>query len=172
MTQTWLPALITLEEHAGNWDRYLKVIYGHFRRDFVLSQPRFKGSRVGIRRKPDDQDKEATFWHLISEGEEDERYPNLRRCERIRWPRPIIEHHEELCIKVWENQRRGKSNVCIWYEEVDYLVVLGRRRDYMLLLSAYPVQPHTKRRLRREYEAYIANTACKADGVVYSSYTW
>ena len=163
MIPTWLPALITLPEHAGNWDKYLKVIYHHFRKDFVLSQPSFKGNRVGIRHMPLDQDKEATFWHLISEGkkeEEEKRNPDLRRCERIRWPRPIIEHHEESSIKVWENERRGKTNICIWCAEANYLVVLGRRKGYILLLSAYPVEPHTKRRLRKEYEAYIANAAC------------
>jgi hypothetical protein len=34
---------------------------------------------------------------MIQEGRtEDERTPDLRRCERIRWPRPIIERLERL----------------------------------------------------------------------------
>lgn len=34
--------------------------------------------------------KEATFWHMIQEGRiEEDRTPDIRRCERIRWPKPI-----------------------------------------------------------------------------------
>ncbi|MNH30689.1 hypothetical protein D3C79_909980 [compost metagenome] len=44
--------------------------------------------RLGLKRHPVIQGKEATFWHMISEGnDEAERLPDLRRCERIRWPR-------------------------------------------------------------------------------------
>src|SRR4030066_170192 len=59
--------------------------------------------------------KEATFWHLISEGKsEKDRLPDLRRCERIRWPRPIIEHHDRLTIKFWGPERKGGKRTCFW----------------------------------------------------------
>ena len=80
--------------------------------------------------------------------------PDLRRCERIRWPRPIIDHGAEPVIRVWENERKGERRICLWLENADYLVVLARRRGYVLLWTAYPVtQPHRRRKLLREYEA-------------------
>jgi hypothetical protein len=101
------------------------------------------------------QGKEATFWHLISEGElESDRLPDLRRCERIRWPRPVIEHTTEPVIKVWENERGSEKRVCLWLESAEYLVVLARRKSYVLIWTAFPVtEAHRKRKLQREYEA-------------------
>jgi hypothetical protein len=109
-----------------------------------------------------EQGKEATFWHLISEGKvEGERLPDMRRCERIRWPRPIIEHADEPVIKIWENKRKRETRICIWFEDVEYLVVLASRKGYVLLWTAYPVTwAHTKRKLQKEYEAFLkANAA-------------
>lgn len=97
---------------------------------------------------------------MISEGSiENERLPDLRRCERIRWSRPIIEHTDLLEIKVWQNtRRRGEIRILIWFEKVDYLIVLAKRKpkttknEYILLCTAYPVtRIHTKRKLKKEY---------------------
>ena len=162
MNSDWLPPLVYLQEHGGNWDKYLRAIYEVFRTDFVLSHPDFRGLPVRIRHMPRDDNKEATFWHLISEGKgEEERIPDLRRCERIRWPRPVVENHFVSGIRVWESRRGVKTNICIWFLEVDYLVVLGKRNGYVLLVTAYPVIYDNKRRdLEREYAAFMANAAC------------
>ena len=158
----WLPPLVLFQEYNGNWERYVDILYRYFKKDFVDSSPTFRDNRLALKRHPMEQGKEATFWHLISEGRvEDERLPDLRRCERIRWPRPIIEHADDPLIKVWENKRKGEKRICIWFEDVEYLVVLALRKGYILLWTAYPVtRPHRKRKLQKEYEAYIkANAA-------------
>jgi hypothetical protein len=158
MTQEpdWLPALVRLTDYKGDWSRYLAALYTFFKRDFVDSQPVFEGTALALKRHPTSQGKEATFWHLISEGKkEEDRLPDLRRCERIRWPRPIIEHSCDGQIKVWENERRGETRICLWLECCEYLVVLAKRRGYILLWTAYLVTyPHQKRKLQKEYEAY------------------
>ena len=61
---------------------------------------------------------------MISEGSvEEERTPDLRRMERIRWPAPVIEHSDDGVIKVWRNQRRrNETRILLWLEELDYLV--------------------------------------------------
>jgi hypothetical protein len=161
----WLPPLICLPDCGGNWDRYVEALYRHFKRDFVDTHPSFRGVRVSFMRRPMDQGKVATFWHLISEGEvESERLPDLRRCERIRWPRAIIEHPDDASIKVWENERRGDTRICLWLESEEYLVVLGKHKDYRLLLTAYLVRKeHSKRKLQREYEAYILKGSAAPD---------
>jgi hypothetical protein len=125
--------------------------------------------KLAVKRYPlADDGKEVTFWHIISEGKtEDNRLPDLRRCERIRWPRPIIEHSEYPKIKLWENERRGEKRICIWFEEVEYLVVLAKRKDYILFWTAYPVlRDHRKKKLNKEYEEYLKAGDAQKDGTV------
>ena len=150
----WLPALVLLDDYEGIWEKYVKALYEFFENDFVHDRPMFKGNPLTLKRQPLIEGKEATFWHLISEGQtEEERNPDLRRCERIRWPRATIDHSEEDCIKVWENTRGRETRVCLWLETQDYLVILAKRRDYYILWTAYSVtRGHTKRKLRKEYE--------------------
>jgi hypothetical protein len=152
----WLPALILFENCAGDWERYLRVIYAYFKQDFIDSRPEYRGTRLGLKRHPVVEGKEATFWHVISEGSaEEDRLPDLRRCERIRWPRPVIEHADELVIKIWENERKGEKRINLWLENQEYLVVLAVRKTYILLWTAFPVtQPHRKALLQKEYEAF------------------
>ena len=79
--------------------------------------------------------------------------PDMRRCERIRWPRPVIDHSGDEAIKIWENVRKGEKRICLWLEKEEYLVILAERRGYILLWTAYPVtQEHTKRKLRKEFK--------------------
>jgi hypothetical protein len=153
----WLPPLIRLNDYHGDWERYVNALYDHFKHEFIDSHPFLDGVRISFMRRPMDQGKVATFWHLISQGKvEEERLPDLRRCERIRWPRAIIEHADEAYVKVWENQRPKGKRICLWLEGKEYLVVLGKGDGYRLLLTAYPVtQQHSKRKLQREYEAYV-----------------
>lgn len=93
----WLPPLVLFTDYGGNWNRYVEALYSYFKQDFVDSSPSFRGTQLALKRHPMEHGKEATFWHLISEGQvEDKRVPNLRRCERIRWPRPIIEYVDDL----------------------------------------------------------------------------
>ena len=98
------------------------------------------------------------FWHIISEGmTEDERLPDLRRCERIRWPRPMIEAIALSHIKWWRNRRKEEERIVIALDDYSYIVVLADRGDYVLLWTAYCVeQEHTRRKLHREYEAFIS----------------
>lgn len=161
---SWLPELILLDDYNGNWQEYLAQIYSIFHRDFVQSKPNYKGLTINQKRHPEYDGKSATFWHLISEGSSEEsRIPNFRRCERIGWPRPIIENYGDSCLKVWENSRKGKQNVCLWFEAEEYLLILSKRNDYFLLWTGYMVtQNHRKRKLEREYEEWKkANAAPK-----------
>ena len=150
----WLPSLILLEDYAGNWDRYLAEVYGVFYGDFRSSRPIFGGQAV----KYDDRlqnGKETAFWHMISEEDKatGQRLPDLRRCERIRWVRTVIEHIDDERVSVWENERHGRKRIVLWMEEQDYLVVLEERPKGYFLLTAYRTnREHTRRKLRRDRE--------------------
>lgn len=155
----WLPPLVLFSIAGGNWDTYLDTVYGFFKADFVDSKPNFQGRRLGLKRHPVIHGMEATFWHMIQEGAvEDDRIPDLRRCERIRWPRPIIENDTDSAIKIWRNKRGNEERVCLWFEQDSYLVILADRGDYILPWTAYPVeQSHRQRKLQKEYEQYWAS---------------
>lgn len=159
----WIPPLLSFNEYGGDWNRYLNAIYAAFKHDFVDDKPIFRGRRLGLKRHPLTDGKEATFWHMIQEGSvEAERTPDLRRCERIRWPRAIIEHEEELSVKVWVNYRGKEKRICLWFVPESYLVVLADRDKYILPWTAYPVErPHQQRKLQREYDAYKKNESQK-----------
>jgi hypothetical protein len=150
----WLPPLVLLEDFGGDWDSYLEAIYTYFKRDFIDSRPVFRGTRLALKRHPVSQGKEATFWHMTSEGKDEAtRTPDLRRCERIRWPRPIIEEADAKGLKVWVSVRNNENRINIWLEGEDYVVVLAQRKDYLLPWTAFLVTfDHTRRRLRREFE--------------------
>ncbi|MCL6613094.1 MAG: hypothetical protein K6U03_00505 [Firmicutes bacterium] len=159
----WLPELVKLEEYAGDWDYYLSVLYSFFKDDFINSSPRFKGMKVGIKRYPLLNGKEASFWHIISSGEEENsKVPDLRRCERIRWPRPIIDHFNDAGIKLWEQEKNREQRVYLWLEAEDYLVVLSKRGTYCLLWTAFVVNyPHYRDKLQKQYEAWIKAEAAR-----------
>jgi hypothetical protein len=124
--------------------------------------------KVVLKRHPVEKGKEATFWHLISEGKsEKDRLPDLRRCERIRWPRPIIEHYDQPAIKFWVNERKGEKRICLWIEGEEYLVVLAKRRGYVILWTAYLVTgTRRKMKLEKEYQTYKKLMPPFGDGIV------
>lgn len=120
-TVEWLPDLITLKEYDGVWKDYLAAVYDAFKQCMIDDQPRFDGKWVRCRRDPIYDQKYAGFWHCMSEGpNEEDRTPDIRRCERIRWPRAIIDHFTK--VDFWKNQRGQNTNVLLWFNE-EYLVV-------------------------------------------------
>ena len=142
------------EDHKGDWPIYMEAIYAIFKNDFVDTKPTFPGRRVGLKRHPITEGKEATFWHFISEGYAEEmRVPDLRRCERIAWPRPIIEAVQSKSVYLWQTARGNEKRIVIALTDFSYVVVLADRGDYVLPWTAYCVErAHRREKLRREYE--------------------
>ncbi len=162
-TPEWLPPLVLFGDYGGDWEQYVEAIYAYFKEDFIDNKLEFRGRRLGLKRHPLSNGKEATFWHLISEGiDEASRTPDLRRCERICWPRPVVENSEDNIVKVWTNVRRStkgiETRICLWLETQEYLVILADRKTYILPWTAYVVdKPHQKRKLQKEFEDYQKN---------------
>lgn len=145
----WLPQLIYLNSHGGDWDRYLEAVYAIFCADFITTNLKFDGRDLRLKRHPVEKGKEATFWHFISDGKtEADRIPDLRRCERIGWPKAIISNCKDGCLKTWCEVVRGDLRIHIFCEEAEYLLVLADRGAYVLPWTAYPVpRPHQRRKL-------------------------
>jgi len=148
------PALLLFE---GDWGRYQRQLSDVFSRELSNGNPVFRGIRVSCQRRPETDGEWFAFWHLISEGHvEDERIPDMRRCERLPWVRWIIDHADnDNEIDVWEYQNRRAKNIYLWYRE-EYLVVLSRRNGYFLLKTAFCTpQDGYKRKLRRQRDNAI-----------------
>lgn len=155
-TIDWLPPLVLINDFGGNWNAYLEAIYAFFKQDFIDTKPVFRGRRLGLKRYPLTNGKEATFWHMTSEGKDEaDRIPDLRRCERIRWPKPVIEHSEDTKVKYWIAVKRNENRIHLWLAEEDYVVVLADRKGFLLPWTAFVVtRNHTRRKLQKEYESY------------------
>lgn len=151
----WLPEIITFDAYNGNWSRYVEALHAVFKKDFLGGEFFYDGRRVALKRHPIENGKEATFWHFISTGQtEVDREIDFRRCERIGWPRAIINNCSDACLKIWTEDARNDRRIQIWCEPAEYLVVLADRGDYVLPWTAYPVvQPHRQRKLLARWKS-------------------
>ena len=153
---SWLPEALVYNDFKGDWDKFLTTVYQIFERDFKNSKPTYQALPVNYDARIEDG-KEAVFWHLICRDDyrTKKRELDLRRCERIPWPRPIIEHPSDLAISTWKSERQRETRVLIWMEALDYLVVLAERPRSVILVTAFctDIKSH-KEKLIKEREKY------------------
>lgn len=141
---------------SDDWLSYVEDLYKIFC-DTLLSLPAltFQGLPIRIKRHPEYQSKHFAFWHLITEGNlEDKRTPDFRRCERLAWISWVIsnaDRHPD--INWWENERKSQKHIVLWLEKENYAVILARRNGYLLLKSHYPVELHRAETFRKERAA-------------------
>lgn len=151
------PDLVPFTAFGGDWNAYETELHSIFIAEIAGGGLQFAGVRVGCRRQPETAGRWASFWHLVQEGRvEDDRTPDLRRCERIRWVRWVIENaRTHAGIDEWQNTRGTEVNTLLWYRE-EYLVVLAQRQDYFLLRTAYCTEKSGRiAQLRRERDAFL-----------------
>jgi hypothetical protein len=105
---------------------------------------------MGLKRYPMEQGKEATFWHMTSEGKvEADRTPDIRRCERICWPKPLIEEVPSDELRVWPERRNRENRMAIALPDFSYIMILAERQGsngiYYIPWTAYYVKYHHDR---------------------------
>lgn len=151
-----LPDLVRLEDSNGDWDEYVELLYQLYIGDLVRASLTFRGLPLRVQYRPPTGGKGYGFWHVISEGKvEDDRTPDLRRCERIRWISWLILHPDQQPeIAWWEDRRGGNTHVVLWHRSANFAVVLAKRRKYYLLKTAYVVGPHRAKQFEREWREY------------------
>lgn len=170
MECSWLPDLVLYEE-SKNWSTHEDFLYSIFWNDFIKSFPYYNNRKVNIREFPIVNDKEEAFYHVTCKdyGNNGERSPDLRRCERIRWVRAFIENHNcnsSFCIdcdgvKIWKKlyPPTKSERIHFLFEEERYIVVLEERTNYYLLITAFYLE--YRRALEKkltEYEEYRQKT--------------
>lgn len=156
------PYLILLSDFQGNFKSYFDAVYKIFYQDFIKSKPLYNGLKVSAQKHPEVEGIHRTFYHITHEGEiENERTPDFRRMERIRFPKFCINNlpHKELLV--WEKEVGKDNRIHILNEEESYLIVLTERKGYYLFWTSFYIeQNHTLKKKKKEYENYIkAKTA-------------
>jgi hypothetical protein len=155
-----LPLMICLEDFGGDYSAYIDAVYQVFFRDFIQHRATFGSHKLHLRYHPTFQERPYAFYHMTHKGDiEDQRLPDLRRCERIPWARPTVEQTEKLGLRFWEQtERRNGRRVCIWLDVDngdDYFVILYVHRHYVRLLTAfYGGAPNYARKRKKEYEQW------------------
>ena len=177
LDECWIPETKPCED-LTQWDKYDGELYAIFKRDWLDSCPTFMGLPVHVRHNPKWGDREEGYWHLTccdygKEGNSPEsRNPDIRRCERIRWPRAFVENYSackscddtgDACsgVYVWKaRSARGKWRYKLLHEDERYLVVLEPRKSYCLLITAYHLDDdRSLKSCLREYEKNMPENA-------------
>lgn len=156
------PDLIFLNDYAGDFKNYFKAVYAVFENDFIKTQPKYEGLKVAVRKYPEVDGIHRTFYHITHEGEdENNRQPDIRRMERIRFPKFVMVNHTHNKILVWKNKRGKDERIVLFNETENYVVILTDRTEYYMFITAYYIETeHRKKSLLKEYETYIkAKTA-------------
>lgn len=155
-----LPPLVLFNNYSCPKD-YIEALYAFFKADFLDNQVRYLGQVIVCYREPAEDNKEASFWHIVtSDSVGNGRLLDTKRGERIRWPRPIIEGFSDDSVKIWENikkdgKRKKQKRIYFCFGDWEYLVILGRRSNYLWFCTAYPIfEDGYKRKLEKEYQNY------------------
>lgn len=154
MTPEWCPALLLFEDYGGDWPAYEEALYGAYVADFRERECRWRGVKVTVAWNPPYKNKDSTFWHVTSEGDSNgDRIPDLRRCERIRWIRALVEV-DSSAVRTWVQSRKNGKTLVIALPDFSFLVFMRMHPDRLHLVTAYHVESDWRRdKYRREYEA-------------------
>ncbi|WP_028121164.1 hypothetical protein [Epilithonimonas tenax] len=156
------PELILFEDFNGNFKSYFDVVYNVFHSNFIAHQPIYNGLKVSAQKHPEVDGIHRTFYHITHVGDiENDRSPDFRRMERIRFPKFCIDNYANKDFFIWEKTIGRDNRSHILNESEQYLVVLNERIGFYLFWTAFYIEEnHTLRKKIKEYEAYLkAKTA-------------
>jgi len=151
-------SLPELYEFHGDWSSYVEELYDIYLDDIVNNASlRFNNLPIRTRFKPLTDNKGYGFWHIISDGEEeDEREIDLRRCESLPWVRHCISYAKKppAPIHWWKNKRGTNTHIVILSEDKGFVVVLAERKNYYLLKTAYFPKSYRLKSMKKERDKY------------------
>lgn len=153
MTETilckWLPNYILFQDSNHLWSLYIEKLYQVFLEDFIENTPYFHKKPIKIRINPKENHYEHAFIHLTGKSTHHSFHPNdrtfdLKRCERLRWNRAIIDHYKchfscFHCQKIlyYEHYYKNHIRINLFFSDVRFKVILEQRKDYFLLITGY-----------------------------------
>lgn len=153
-----LPSRLEWKMFRGDAERYKNALYGIFQRDFLSGILQFQGKNVDIIHEKFFEGKERSFWHIISEGNEDtDRELNTERCASLPWAKPLIEDDGKCeYYRIWTkwHDKTNRNRYYIWCTAVDYMVILEDRDTHFKLITAYNVLPYKVKSYEKDYKKY------------------
>lgn len=164
----WLPNMIKVNPWSDQ--KTYDELYRVFCRDIRNYDLRYFGNKVRFFYGLEDG-KEKIFWHLTSRQQDKiprrkmkfhktnqdkpERLPDLRRCERLNWIKPIIEHPTDGEVLSWDYEE-GNSNIrtYVWIKNFDFVVIMKKMPNgkRMLITSFYVDKEYKRNDFERKYE--------------------
>ena len=88
------PDLIYLVNFKGDFQIYFEAVYRIFENDFIRKSFDYEGKNVTVRKYPLVDGIHRTFYHITHQGDdENNRTPDFRRMERIRFPKFVIDNN-------------------------------------------------------------------------------
>lgn len=155
-----LPQLVLFEDYNGDWTLYREALYKIFQTT-ILNKLKFLYFPVKCGGYfPPVEGMHRCCWHLITKNpkqfkNEEERLPDFRRCERIKWIPHILGNCMDPEIFCWENARGSNTHTILWLKKERYMIVLSKRKKYYLLKTAYvhsAGKTITNEKERKEYK--------------------
>jgi len=170
--------IVPYNSFGGDWEAFNEAIYEYFCENFIEDSPTYKGHEVGIKVWDKDDGKEGTFWHVTSEEPKhtprgynrNGRTPDIKRAERIRWIREIIENPTDTSIKRWVEKIQGQDRHHLWYND-EFIVVLSEHPSYpyFRLVTAFYVRDKERDWYEQKFQKYGQK---KGDAAVATSYPY
>lgn len=155
-----LTELISLDCFGGNYRKFECYLYDFFLNKIKNGGVTFLGKPLRVRRHPEYDGKEESFFHLTCKEQYgiQDRTLDLRRSERLHWiPQVLNSSHfgcPDDCFKVYEK----KGRLHLLNVEDRYIIVLEVRIDYVLLVTAFYIEhDHSLRKKIKEYDEFIDN---------------
>lgn len=138
----------TFKDYENRIYSAFKTSFGNIKLNFTINE-----KPIRFRYHPFVEEKEEVFWHIVTTENNGARLKDSNRYSRIKWSEYVLfncfEANEE-CSKAWIRSKNKRIHV--WCTSIQYLVVLEERNDYVLFITAFPVnRRHTKEKLLSEY---------------------
>lgn len=170
----WLPDIVKVNPWTQDTYDTLYDIFCMDIRDYDL---RYIGNSVWIFRGMEDG-REQIFWHLTTRSVkkikiprrkrkfypveqkyiDEDRYPDLRRCERLSWVKALVEKADEREILSWDYEE-GDSTIktYIWLKDYNFTVIMKKYSDNKrrLVTSFYVDKSYIRKGFERKYENRI-----------------
>ena len=144
MECSWLPPL---QMFSGNLEEYNELLYQIFVVNYMNNHPMFNGKVVVPRKHPIYNGKYESFFHITCGHylNIEDRVPDFRRCERIEWPKAMIEYNGCHCIEncenflIWKKKYKNTYRYSFLLKNERYLVIIEERKKYYILITASPL---------------------------------
>jgi hypothetical protein len=153
-----LPTKLGWEMFQGDAKLYIETLYKIFKRDFIQNTLQFQGKNVDIIHEKYFEGKERSFWHMISEGEEDaSRKLNVERCASIPYVKVLITENGDCDnYRIWKkwHDKTNKERYYIWCVVANYMVILEDRITHYKLITAYNVLECMVKSYEKAYRKY------------------